>query len=381
MCLFETMDEYSILNSDSKEARTTSFNVAPGPSKRNVFQRCIGPFKTKCLIASCACNLLFICAIVFNIPCIRRCSTAASKPAQKCDVFEETKDACNFGPAHHAHILLPLVDTKRACMASGAKFFLSHGATFFCPHAFDVKLLVTLKEEESRRALCTAHFESVEAGTSSKVVLRQTLPAGALPAMAQGRVKTWSMSPMYHIHTFGKTINDGSSHGWNLTSIRSEETTVYVERVLYSRKLDVEPKPANLTYLAHYGGDDGKAILSHYLATSGSSGFAHILKASLTISGQGSTPVPLRSTWATFITIDGRIDDLSERLNVGDADVSATLHTYDVKTGLPNTVAIKLTVTFDYYFGAHDGFVGYTRMCAQPPPYPQSPTACGMPDI
>eukprot|EP00945_MAST-04E_sp_MAST-4E-sp1_P008764 g8764.t1 len=165
---------------------------------------------------------------------------------------------------------------------------------------------------------------------------------------------------MYHIDTFGKTIDDGSSHGWNLTTIRSEETTVHVERVLYSRKLDVEPKPATLTYLAHYGGDDGKAILSHYLATSGSSGFAHILKATLNISGQGSTPVPLRSTWATFLTIDGRNDDLSERLNAGDADVPATLHTYDVKTGLPKTVAIKLTVTFDYYFGAHDGFVGFS---------------------
>ena len=84
------------------------------------------------------------------------------------------------------------------------------------------------------------------------------------------------MSPMYHIHAFGKTIDDGSSHGWNLTTIRTESTTVKVDRILYSRKLDVEPKPAELTYLAHAAGADGKAILTHYLATSGSSGFAHI---------------------------------------------------------------------------------------------------------
>ena len=49
-------------------------------------------------------------------------------------------------------------------------------------------------------------------------------------------------------------------------------------RIIYSRKLDVEPKPQSLTYLAHAGLNDGEGILSHYISTSGSSGFAHILK-------------------------------------------------------------------------------------------------------
>ena len=104
------------------------------------------------------------------------------------------------------------------------------------------------------------------------------MPAGALPALAQGRKMNWNMGPMYHINAFGKDINAGSSSGWNLTTIRTDNTTVNILRILYSRKLDVEPKPKYLTYLAHAGSNDGEGILSHYIPTSGTSGFAHILK-------------------------------------------------------------------------------------------------------
>ena len=47
-------------------------------------------------------------------------------------------DACNFGPTHHSHLALPLSPDRVSCKDKYALFFLSHGATFFCPHTFDV---------------------------------------------------------------------------------------------------------------------------------------------------------------------------------------------------------------------------------------------------
>ena len=49
-------------------------------------------------------------------------------------------DDCNFGPTHHSHLTLPRAASRDACKKQHATFFLSHGATFFCPHTYDVKL-------------------------------------------------------------------------------------------------------------------------------------------------------------------------------------------------------------------------------------------------
>ena len=78
-------------------------------------------------------------------------------------------------------------------------------------------------------------------------------------------------------------------------------------KVLYSAKLEIQPRPSALTYLAHhpvaplfnekkdlkdlmrrhdYGKDTiipYNAILSHFISTSGRSGFDHILKVLITI--------------------------------------------------------------------------------------------------
>ena len=110
---------------------------------------------------------------------------------------------CDFGPTHHSHLVLPLAANAEECKLANASFLLSHGATFFCPHTFDVKLLGHLAEEDARNTLCDTHFESVERGVSSKMVLRPTLPAGGLPALARGEMSSWESPVMYHVHNFG----------------------------------------------------------------------------------------------------------------------------------------------------------------------------------
>jgi hypothetical protein len=110
------------------------------------------------------------------------------------------EEACDFGPTHHSHLALPLAENAASCKLSDATFFLSHGATFFCPHTFDVKLLATIVEDDARATLCDSHFESLAAGRSPKHVLRPTLPAGGLPALGRGEMESWA-SPV--MATFG----------------------------------------------------------------------------------------------------------------------------------------------------------------------------------
>ena len=288
-------------------------------------------------------------------------------------------DKCNFGPTHHSHIVLPLASDKTSCAKQDAQFFMSHGATFFCPHTFDVKLLTTIKEDDARKVLCDTYFLGVTSGSSPKVSLRPTLPAGGLPALARGELTTWTSNVMYHILEFGKNNDAGPGNGWNLTTIRAQPTTVEVLRVLYGRELEVQPKPAELTYLAHNAGTNGKAVLSHYISTSGTSGFAHILKVLIQQAPKSrSNGVVLRQSWATFLTIDARQDSFKERLRKGEKNVKGTLHTYDPATGMPQTVSVVVQVTLDYYAGTSDGFAGFGTMCPNKAPYPQSPTVCGM---
>ena len=51
---------------------------------------------------------------------------------------------------------------------------------------------------------------------------------------------------MYHVHSFGRDNAAGPDAGWNVTTIRNQTTTIKVVRVLYSRELDVQPRPGAL---------------------------------------------------------------------------------------------------------------------------------------
>ena len=71
-------------------------------------------------------------------------------------------DKCNFGPTHHSHLVLPINVDRDRCKLKYSLFFLSHGATFFCPHMYDVKLLAQIEEDDARELLCDTHFDALE---------------------------------------------------------------------------------------------------------------------------------------------------------------------------------------------------------------------------
>ena len=261
-----------------------------------------------------------------------------------------------------------------------------------------MKLLARITEDDARKTLCDSHFDALATkGASVKHALRPTLPAGGLPALARGEMASWESPVMYHVHSFGKDNDAGPDKGWNVTTIRNDTTTIQVARVLYGRQLDVQPRPAALTYLVHAnqtaGNSSGDAILSHYISTSGPSGFDQILGAQI----RGGPP--LRASWPLFLTVPAREDAYARRLT-GTETVQASaprpkplwpfapphstlptpvlqakLHTYDTK-GLPVEVDVMVDVTLDYYAGTSDGFAGYGTMCPMKPPAPQSPSTC-----
>ena len=131
--------------------------------------------------------------------------------------------------------------------------------------------------------------------------------------------------------------------------------------------------------MAHFGGAAGKAVLSHYISTSGTSGFDNILKTTIVHAGTQSA-VELRQTWPTFLTVPDREDAFSARLQgahgggAAEESVPALLHVYDAH-GLPAVVPVEVRVTVDYYAGTSDGFAGYGTMCPKDQP-PASPSTC-----
>jgi hypothetical protein len=285
---------------------------------------------------------------------------------------------CNFGPTHHSHLVLPTSDSIEICQRPNATFLLSHGATFFCPHTYDVKLLATIKEDDQRTLLCTVHFGARQHKSSSKVLLRPTLPAGGLPALSRGELRTWSSPVMYHVHSFGKDNSAGPDNGWNVTTLSSTTTTITVVKNLYGRLLDVQPRPTVLTYLLHNASH--KLILSHYISTSGESGFDQLLTVTLSSS---SSSLVLRDTWPTYLTLPTRMDSINDSLKENDMNVPGELHVYNHRNGLPLVVNVLVNVTLHYYIGGSDGFAGYGSMCpyGYPSPQgegPQSPTTCNM---
>lgn len=276
---------------------------------------------------------------------------------------------CDFGPTHHSHIILPLAKTVSACKAPGAEFFMSHGATFFCPHTWDVKILATITENEARNTLCESFFDPKNKEFPIHA-FRPTLPAGGLPAEAMGTLKTWSSPVLYHVFNFGKDNDAGPDAGWNLTTIRNTTSTVVIKQVMYGRQIDLQPSPKELTYLLHAPAGSDTTILTHFISTGGPSGFDNLL----TVRKDSTWDhVKLRSTWPLFLTIPARKDSFDTRLKAGET-ANGVVHTYDPKTGLPYLFNVNVKVELDYYAGTSDGFAGFGTVC--PTSGPRSPTTC-----
>jgi hypothetical protein len=282
---------------------------------------------------------------------------------------------CNVGPMHHTHLIIPLAATEQECAQDTSRFMLSHGATFFCPHTWDIKLLVNIEEDGPRQATCTSYFNAIKNGQSPIHAFRPTLGQGMLPAEALGQLTEWISPFIYWVHDFGYNTNPdaGIDNGWNTTTIWDGPVKVNINQVLYSRQFDLQPSPPNLTYLVHKPSYGNNIILSHYISTSGQSGFDHIVTCNM-IRDDGQ-PLVLRSTWPLYLTVPGVIDSNTTRFQIG-TNYSALLNIYNTNNLKPMTLAVTLSVKMDYYYGYADGFSDFEDICPTNLMAAASPTMC-----
>ena len=280
--------------------------------------------------------------------------------------------SCNVGPMHHSHLIVPLAATEDECALETSRFLLSHGATFFCPHTWDIKLLASIDEDAARETLCSSYFNALANDLSPMHAFRPDLDQGGLPASALGQLTAWDSPVIYWIHDFGDDPDGGPDSTWNLTTIYDQTTHVTLEQVLYSRQLELQPAPPNLTYLVHAPVDGATIVLSHYISTGGAAGFDHILIANMT-RADGLT-LDLRPTWALYWTLPGVADANTTRLAPGTA-YDGLLNVYDASTNLPTTLDVMVNVELDYYYGANDGFADFYNICPDVGG-PVSPTMC-----
>lgn len=281
--------------------------------------------------------------------------------------------ACNFGPMHHTHLIIPLAANEFECAKDTSRFLLSHGATFFCPHTWDIKLLASIVEDEPRSILCNSYFNALNTSQSPMHAFRPTLQQGGLPAEAMGQLTSWDSPVIYWVYNFGGGPDGGPDFGWNLTTIYSETTTVQIDQVLYGRQFDLQPSPAALTYLVHAPLDGALIVLSHYISTGGDSGFDQILIVNMTRTD--FQPLLLRPTWPLYLTIPTLRDVYMDRVTVANGTIDGLLSVYNSTTNLPMNVNVKVTVKLDYYYGREDGFADFTTICP-PNGTPESPTMC-----
>jgi hypothetical protein len=294
---------------------------------------------------------------------------------------------CNTGPMHHGHLVLPIgVSNADECSKSGTKFFLSHGATFFCPHTWDIKLVASLDDDAARQSLCSSYFENLALGENPIHLFRPTLDQGGLPASALGQLTEWDTPAIYHINSFGTDNDAGPDNGWNMTTIYDNTVTVTIDKVAYSRQFELQPAPAHLTYLVHAPlateEETNTVILSHYISTGGDAGFDHITTVKM-LRTDGENLV-LRASWPLYVTFDKYPDAYIHRLKATEGPKGdlprhtyhGHLHIYDTATGLPTQVEVEVQIVLDYYHGTSDGFAGFGTVCPNNVDAPNSPTMC-----
>jgi hypothetical protein len=273
--------------------------------------------------------------------------------------------SCNVGPMHHSHLIVPLAATEEECALDSSRFLLSHGATFFCPHTWDIKLLASIEEDAARETLCGSYFNAVENGLSPTHAFRPDLDQGGLPATALGQLTEWESPVIYWVYDFGNDPEGGPTNpsgvNWNLTTIYDQTTHVQLEHVLYSRQLELQPAPAALTYLVHAPQDGETIVLSHYISTGGDAGFDHIAIVNMTRTD--GRPLSLRPTWALYLTLLGVTDSGATRLTTDGGPYIGVLSVYDNSTNLPTSLEVNVNVTLDYYYGFNDGFANFLTIC------------------
>jgi len=296
-----------------------------------------------------------------------------------CVAAQTNQDDCNFGPTHHSHLVIPLQHTQSDCEKPGAKFFLSHGATFFCPHTYDVKLIAEFGDNSQQQILCQEYFAALAAGQSAKFSFRPDLPQNGLPATGAGLMTEWTSPVLYHVWNFGTNSSAGPGNGWNTTTIIDDDILVTNMQAIYFREFDIStPRPNFLSYLLYMFTDDGSndpsavstVILTHYITSAPD--FDHILFISMEAIPAN---LPRINGWPLRLDVPGRADNYENRLRQ-DEVTTARIHSNDPATGLPTTFDVKIRVTQDLYSGIDDGFADFGFNCPFPPPHPQSRGLC-----
>eukprot|EP01095_Lingulamoeba_sp_RSL-Kostka_P007851 TRINITY_DN2558_c0_g1_i1.p1 TRINITY_DN2558_c0_g1~~TRINITY_DN2558_c0_g1_i1.p1 ORF type:complete len:258 (+),score=70.19 TRINITY_DN2558_c0_g1_i1:252-1025(+) len=254
----------------------------------------------------------------------------------------------------------------------GAKFLLGHGATFFCPHTYDVKLIANFEDNKQQTTLCQHFFNSLQSGESIKYALRPTLAINGLPATGQGYSREWTSPVLYHVWNFGNDSDAGPGNGWNTTTIINDNITVNNFNVSYFREFEISPGFTQLSYLLH-AHEDGvtsnvRYVLTHYV--SNAPNFEQILYVNIT----SNTDKIRKNGYAMFIDIPGYKDTFDQRLTAGSI-VKANLYSVDENY---NEVqyTLSLEVTHEYYAGVDDGFADFKYYCYFAPPHPQSRSLC-----
>eukprot|EP01104_Vermistella_antarctica_P021045 TRINITY_DN9286_c0_g1_i1.p1 TRINITY_DN9286_c0_g1~~TRINITY_DN9286_c0_g1_i1.p1 ORF type:complete len:338 (+),score=40.63 TRINITY_DN9286_c0_g1_i1:107-1120(+) len=292
--------------------------------------------------------------------------------------FSAPSNDCNF-PDHHSHLVIPLTSTLEQCQQPDAQFLLSHGATFFCPHVYDVKLRATFSDVNVQSLACSTFFNATASGhVSPTVVLRPTLPRNGLPASGLGITNTWNSPIMYHVKQFGTNAAAGPGDGW-ITDTLYNQTNITVNfEPIYFRSFDLAtPSVSALTYLVYNstngnsftGGnytDNFALYLTHYITTAPN--FDHITQVTgitmITDDNDTAALDPLiRNEWPLLLSFPGIDDTFDNRLPPYTQNMKAVLSTNDPMNNSTMSVTVMVETGASIYAGVSDGFAAFGENC------------------
>ena len=294
---------------------------------------------------------------------------------------------CNF-EAPHGFLVAPLAASVEQCGVEGTPFFLSHGATFFCPHTYDVKLIGFFNNDANSLAaqitLCKAYFASKkDPNASIKYVLLPTLPINGLPSKnatspfflhffflfsdsGNGQLTSWVSPVLDKVHNFGDSNQSGPGNGWNTTTIFSKNITMNLKPI-YFREFGLgQPKPKDLTYLLY--NVSGQLLLTHYIVSAPS--FDDIIF----VDGQTGIVPGNVGAHPYIIRVPNVLDSVTNKLtpySMVDVMVEGQDKNLEHVEG-----SAQLKIGRRLYSGVDDGFADFGVNCPFPPPYPQHPSLC-----
>jgi hypothetical protein len=264
---------------------------------------------------------------------------------------------CDFASSH-GFLVLPLSDNATDCQSTNA-FLLSHGATFSCPHGYNVKLTATIADDGARSAVCSALYSRSGRGW---VVVGPSLPENGLPDIGNGVIDRF-VSDILLVSAFGNA-SSGPGDGWQSQTIATN--VKFFTKPLFMHQFSRDsPSLSMLTYNAFRVGE--QVWLTHYITVAPN--FEHILRVdSVELGSYLKT-----GAWPLTVSFDNG-DVVTSRLQQNETRIGL-VQLYSSRGHVYQATA-SVDVSIDYYSGVDDGFVVLDEQCSLPPPYPQSPQMC-----